>query len=436
MLDELETRARDAVKVALDVGADDCWVSASSQRNVRTEFRDGKLEMVKDSTARSLAVALYVDGRYTSNNTTDLHPERLKHFITETVAITRAMEPDKHRRITPPALFKDLPTDDLDLVDAKVSALTTEERVALAAALDESIRAHDGIQSSTAGVYDGSGASVAVSSNGFAASQMGTSIWTQASITMNDRGDRRVSGGDGAGGSHAEILRANDDLAASAVERTRVRIGAEKGPTTKTNMVVDARVAGSLIARLLGSANARSISQGRSFWMPIVGEKAFSELLTITDDPLIVRGQASRHFDNEGIAARRLPIISTGRVENLYVDTYYGSKAELTPTTGSRSNLLIGAGEHDQSALISEAGTGIFVTGWLGGNADGTTGDFSLGVSGHLIEDGAIGKPVTEMNVTGNLKGLFARLSATGNDPYPYSQVRSPTLVFEGVDFS
>ena len=253
---------------------------------------------------------------------------------------------------------------------------------------------------------------------------------------MNDRGDRRVSGGDGAGGSHTAILRAPDDLAASAVERTRVRMGAEKGPTAKTNMIVDARVAGRLIGRLLGSANARSISQGRSFWMPLVGQNAFASLLTITDEPLLTRGQASRHFDREGIAARRLPIITGGRVDNLYVDTYYGSKANLAPTTGNRSNLMIGTGEHDQATLVERAGSGIFVTGWLGGNADGTTGDFSLGVSGHLIEDGQIGKPVTEMNVTGNLKDLFTRLSATGNDPYPYSQVRSPTLVFEDVDFS
>ncbi len=436
MLDELTSRANDAVKMALDAGADDCWVGANTQRNVRTEFRDGKLELVKDSTARSLAVALYVDGRYTSNRTTDLHPERLKHFITETVAITRAMEPDEHRRITPPALFKDLPADDLDLVDGKVVNMSTEERVALAAALDEAVRRHDGIQSSTTGVYDGSSALVAVSSNGFAASSEGTSVWTSANITMNDRGDRRVSGGDGAGGSHASTLRAHAELAASAVERTRVRMGAEKGPTVKTTMVVDARVAGSLIGRLLGSANARSISQGRSFWMPIVGKEAFSNRLTIIDDPLIVRGQSSRHFDNEGIAARRLPIITAGRVDNLYVDTYYGRKADMAPTTGSRSNLTIGTGELDQAALIGEAGSGIFVTGWLGGNADGTTGDFSLGVSGHLIEDGEIGKPVTEMNVTGNLKDLFAALSATGNDPYPYSSVRSPTLVFEDVDFS
>jgi PmbA protein len=40
------------------------------------------------------------------------------------------------------------------------------------------------------------------------------------------------------------------------------------------------------------------------------------------------------------------------------------------------------------------------------------------------------------MNVTGNLMHLFQRLRAVGNDPWRFSTLRVPTLVFEGVDFS
>jgi PmbA protein len=76
------------------------------------------------------------------------------------------------------------------------------------------------------------------------------------------------------------------------------------------------------------------------------------------------------------------------------------------------------------------------VTSWLGGNADGTTGDFSLGLRGHLIENGIVGRPVGEMNVTGNLRELFGRLVALGNDPYPYSTTLAPSLLFDEVDFS
>jgi PmbA protein len=79
---------------------------------------------------------------------------------------------------------------------------------------------------------------------------------------------------------------------------------------------------------------------------------------------------------------------------------------------------------------------GILVTGFLGGNSNGTTGDYSFGVQGFRVRGGQIAEPVAEMNISGNLTDLFKRLTAVGNDVYPYSTIRTPTLVFEGVQFA
>ena len=81
-------------------------------------------------------------------------------------------------------------------------------------------------------------------------------------------------------------------------------------------MVVDPSVAGSLIGRLLGPANASAVQQGRSFWADYAGTTPFSEKLTIVDDPLLVRGHASRLYDSEGIAAKPLVLVEQGRVQN------------------------------------------------------------------------------------------------------------------------
>jgi PmbA protein len=188
--------------------------------------------------------------------------------------------------------------------------------------------------------------------------------------------------------------------------------------------------------RLLGPANARSVQQGRSIWAALVGEQAISDKITVIDDPLIKRGLASRHYDGEGISARALPIIENGAVRNIYVDTYYGRKGDMAPTTGTPSNRRIVLGEKSLQQLLADVGDAVYVTSWLGGNADATTGDFSLGLRGHMIENGQIGRPVGEMNVTGNLRDLFGRLEMLGNDPYPYSTTLAPSLVFADVDFS
>jgi PmbA protein len=433
---ELQNRAAQAVEMAKNAGAAEAWATATQSRDVEFNFRDGALEKVKDTTSRGLNVEVYADGRYSSHQTTDLSPERLESFVSEAVAITRALEPDKFRQITPAGLFAHRPTDDLDLVDAAVAALSREQRLEWCQALDRIATDHDKVISATAGVYDGSSEMASISSNGFSGTRASTYCWYGSSVTLKDQGDRRASDAYYAGSPHVSALPAASDVARIALDRALVRLGSEKGPTAKTTMVVDSRAAGQLLSRLLSAATARRVQQGQSFWADLVGKRAFSDKLTIIDDPLIPRGFGSRHFDQEGISAKALPIVEQGEVRNLYVDTYYGRKTGMEPTTGSASNRVVDPGEHSLDDLLGAVGEGVYVTSWLGGNADNTTGDYSLGLRGHMIEDGKIGRPVGEMNVTGNLRDLFGRLEMVGNDVYPYSSTLSPSLVFGGVDFS
>ena len=429
-------RAVRAVELAQNAGAQDVWSTVSQSRDVQFEYRDGKLEKVKDTTSQSIGIRVYAQGRYSSHSTTDPDPDRLQGFIEEAVAITAALEPDEYRRITPQELFADRPGDDLDLVDTNVMALDRDQRIAWCRSLDDAVHRHERVISATSGVYDGTRRTVSASSNGFFGEQRSTYCWLAASVSLRDQGDKRAEDGFYAGGAHIDDLPDPGQVGSKALERTLSRLDSEKGPTVRASMVVDSRAAASLIGRLLGPANARSVQQGRSFWAPLIGKGSFSKQLTIIDDPLIVRGLASRHYDDEGISAKALPIVEEGVVRNIYVDTYYGRKGDMVPTTGSPSNRVVKPGSRSLQELLGEAGQGIYVTSWLGGNADGTTGDFSLGLRGHVIEDGKVGRPVGEMNVTGNLRDLFARLVLIGNDPYPYSSTLAPSLVFDGVDFS
>jgi len=432
----LKDQAVHAVELARKSGAEDAWANVNQSRDVEFEYRDGALEKVKDTTSRTLGVKIYANGRYSSHQTTDMNPDRLGGFINEAVAITRALEPDDYRRITPEELFANRPTDNLDLVDDTVAVLDRDQRLAWCEALDTVSTGHERVISATAGVYDGTQQSASASSNGFVGSQQSTYCWFGSSVTLRDAGDKRAEDGFYAGGAHVADLPDAASVGQIALDRALSRLDSEKGPTVKTAMIVDSRAAASLMGRLMRPANARSVQQGRSFWAPLIGEQAFSDKLTIIDDPLIKRGLASRHYDGEGISAKALPIVENGVVKNIYVDTYYGRKGGMAPTTGSPSNRRIALGEHSLQLLLSEVGSGVYVTSWLGGNADSTTGDFSLGLRGHMVENGQIGRPVGEMNVTGNLKDLFGKLEMVGNDPYPYSSTLAPSLVFVDVDFS
>ena len=225
---DLKIRAAQAVELAKGAGAAEAWATATQGRDVEFEYRDGALEKVKDTTSRNLSIRIYAGGRYSSHQTTDLNPERLQSFVAEAVAITRALEPDEHRQITPAELFQGRPDVDLDLVDTAVAGITREQRLAWCEALDKVATAHDRVISATAGIYDGTLNSGSASSNGFTGTHAETYCWYGTNITLMDQGDKRASDGYYVGGQHVNTLPAAAGVAQTGLDRALSRLGSEK----------------------------------------------------------------------------------------------------------------------------------------------------------------------------------------------------------------
>jgi predicted Zn-dependent protease len=106
---DLTSQAEHAVALAKAAGADEAAATAQQSRDVTFEYRDGALEKVKDTMSQGVSIDVFAAGRYSSHQTTDLNSDRLKSFVAEAVAITRALEPDAFRQITPAELFRDRP---------------------------------------------------------------------------------------------------------------------------------------------------------------------------------------------------------------------------------------------------------------------------------------------------------------------------------------
>ncbi len=432
----LVERARDVVERAKRAGAQEVFAVAGRSRSVELQRRDGATERLKEATSRSVSVQLWVDGRYSSQSTTDLRPDALDRFLADAVALTRALQPDPARLITDPTLF---PTTvaAIEVEDpALVAGLDSAARERWVETMETEARRHERVISCTSNLTFRSATGACATSNGFVGLSASTDIWPSVEVTLRDEGDKRAADGDGYGARFLADLPDAATIGKNALAYTVARLGSAKVPTRKTTMVVDRQAAGSLISRLLSTANGSSIQQGRSFVADKVGKAIASSKLSILDDPLLPRGLGSRAFDGEGIAARTLPIVEKGVLTNVYVDTYYGRKGKLAVTTGGPSNRVVALGSKDRAAWIAAIGDGILVTSFMGGNSDANSGDFSFGIRGHLIQKGEIGAPIGEMNVTGNLLSLFASLSGVGSDPWRASTILAPTLVFDNVQFS
>ncbi len=436
---DLKDTARRAVELARTHGATEASATAGRMREVEVQWRDGRLEKVSEATTRGLSLQLYLDGRYSSVSTSDLRPEALDRFIADGLAMTRALARDEHRRLPDAELYAGRAALDLSIEDPRQGQLSAEERQRFARELEEGARSADtkgAILSVTTGFGDLFRESYRVTSNGFEGGARGTQFVASAEVSVQDPDGRRPEESDSGFARFFEDLPAANVLGRRAGERALGRIGATKGESAVLPMAVDHKVSGRLVSMLLGSMSGASIQQKRSFLEGREGEKVGSDLLTLKDEPHVKRGLGSRLFDGEGIAARELTLFEQGVLRSYFIDSYYGRKLQRRPTTSSPSNLAWTLGTKARAGLLEDLRDGILVTGFLGGNSSAVTGDFSLGVQGFRVRGGQLAEPVSEMNISGNQLDLWKRLVAVGADPYPFSSARTPSLVFEGVQFA
>ena len=186
-------------------------------------------------------------------------------------------------------------------------------------------------------------------------------------------------------------------------------------------MIFENRIAASALGPLLGAISGPSVARGVSFLKTRLGERVFSEAVTITDEPHRRRGLGSSPFDDEGVANQTRAIVDAGVLTTWLLNTSSAKQLGLA-TTGhasrglagppgvATSNLTLQPGERDLAALMGDAGEGLLVTGMFGPSLNPNTGDWSIGVSGFWFEGGERAFPVTEITVAGNLIEVYPRL--------------------------
>lgn len=438
-MSKLLDMAKDAVALAHKHGASEAAAGAYRTREVELEFRDGKVEKTSEATSRGVSLSLYVDGRYSAVQSSDLRPEALDAFVMDAVAMARTLAKDPYRSLPDPKLYAGRSTADLGLFDPRYESVTPDARVRVAKEMEEaarSVKGKESIISITSGVSDALNEHARFASNGFEGESQKTMFWRWADVSVRDPDGRRPSDGWSVSSRVLAELPSAAEVGRRAAERTIASIGAKKTESAVLKLVVESRAAGRLLGGLTGALGARALQQKQSFLEAKLGTAVAAKLLTITDDPLLVRGHGSRHWDGEGIAAKRFAVIDKGVLRAYYIDDYYGRKLKMAPTTAAASNLTFALGNKDLEGLLGGIHDGILVTSFLGGNSNMTTGDFSQGIQGFRIRKGKRAEPVSEMNMAGNHKELWMKLSAVGNDPWPYGAVRVPSLLFDGVQIA
>lgn len=435
MNNDIKKLAEWTIKTAKSAGADDCRVGIDGERQVEISYRERKPETIKEASTRGLYVQVYVNGRYSSQSTSDLRKDALKDFIVNAVASTKLLAEDPYRTLPDPKYYEGRAKLDLGLYDPAYEKFTPEARHNMVKTIEEACldKGGDKVISATAEERDYHVESFVMTSNGFTGHTESTVFVVVAEMTAQDEGDRRPTAYNYAVAVNKKGLPKPEEIGAGAAQRTLDLLGGKKLKTETLPIIIENRNVGRIFGGFLAGMYGRNIQQKQSFLADKKGQKVANKLLTLVDDPFVVSGLGSRLFDGDGFAAKKRTMIDAGVLKEFYVDWYYSRKLGWEPTTSGPSNLVIPPGKRSVKEIMKDLGRGIFITGFIGGNSNSTTGDASIGIVGQLFEEGKPVQAVSEMNIAGNHLKFWNQLVEVANDPYPYSSWRIPSLVIEDV---
>jgi PmbA protein len=433
---EHKNLAQWALKYALDNGCSDARISVYSNSNNSFEYRDTQLDRLEQSSEGGMGIQLYVDGRFASFSTNRLDKKELEKFISNGIETTRYLEKDEFRKLADPARLYKGDGKGLNIYDPAIEGISVDDKLALIKNNTNEVYQTDERLISVSSYYsDGANNNYIVASNGFEGETATTYFDLASAISMRGEGDTRPQGY----WQDSAVFWANlqkENIGKTAYERTLRKLGQEKIKTGVYKMLVDNLTVPRLFTPILSALSGSAIQQKSSFLIDKLGQQIVSNRLTVIDDPHIVNARGARWFDNEGAATKKYTVIENGVLNMYYIDTYNGGKLNMTPTIQSPSIINFQLGNRNFDQMLASIDRGIWITGFNGGNSNSTTGDFSFGIEGFLIERGEIVKPLNEMNITGNLLTLWNNILEIGNDPRMNTHLRIPTILFNSVNFS
>ena len=318
----------------------------------------------------------------------------------------------------------------LDLWDDRLGSLPTSAKVDMALDLERRVRSGDPRvrQVDAADYGDVAGEAAIATSTGITATARRTICSLSVSAIAGDGSDSQTGVGFSAG-------RGPDDLdieraATDAIERATRMIGATKVKSGREVVVLDSRVASTVLGVISSALSGEAVTKGRSIFADRVGEEVACPLVNLVDDPTDARAFGASTYDAEGLACRRNVLIDGGVLRGFVFDTTSGRRASTastasavrggyatTPVAGCRA-LLLAPGELDGDEILARVGSGFFVQSITGvhSGVNPVSGDFSVGAEGLMIRHGVLAEPVREGTIASTLQRMLQSIVHVGRD--------------------
>ncbi|HSG59720.1 MAG TPA: metalloprotease PmbA [Woeseiaceae bacterium] len=429
--EELEAIVGLALDEARSRGVDQAEVAASVDVGLSATARLGEVENLEYTNDRGIGITVFSKGRKGNASTSDIRAEAIREAVDKACTFATCTAADKHAGLADADLMCDA-VEELDLdhpwpieaADAIEMAIACE---AAALQFDARIRNSEG-----ASVTTNRGTRAYGNTHGFVGSYSKTSH-SISCVVLSQEGNEMQRDYYYSAARDAADLEDVGHIGETAARRALGRLGARKIKTTRAPVIYVPELARGFIGHAIGAIAGGAQYRRASFLLEAAGETIFPAFLDIEERPHILKGMASAPYDAEGVATYDRDIVKAGVLQAYVLSSYSARRLGLTTTAnaGGTQNLIVSSNAGDLQSLIADLDRGIVVEELIGQGVNPVTGDYSRGAVGQWIENGEIQYPVHEVTIAGNLRELYPRILAVGDDRDLRGGIRCGSLLVD-----
>lgn len=424
MSNELQELADRVVAQARPGEQVEAYVSRGSETEIRVY--EGEVEHFVSAQAEGIGIRVIRDGRTGFAYAGTLDAGAIAEVLAEARDNVTFGTRDEWAGLAEPDGVDVVPQE---LWNEALAAYRTDDKIALAKELERLTLATDArVRVDDSNYADVAVESAVASTTGIRRNGRENGCYVSVS-TLADDGDETQTGfGFSVGRSPHDFDLAK--AASEAADRATRLLGATKPQSRRVTVVFDPYVTAMLLGVVASTLNGEAVAKGRSMFKDRVGEQVANPLFTLVDDPTNPLAYTATDLDGEGLAARRNALISDGVLQGFVHNSYsarrMGARStgnavrggfKSTPGVGCLA-LQLQPGTRDQAALIADVDDGVLVQSVQGlhSGVNPISGDFSVGASGLLIQNGQVGAPIREFTIASTVQRMLLDVAEVGND--------------------
>ena len=428
--DYLEKKASYCLDLAKKLGATDTRVNVGNSISETVNFRNKKLDESNRSDNLGIDITTYIGKKKSSISSSNLLNDNINILIEKCIETTKNTPEDEFNSLPDKNLLAK-EVKDLDLYDD--THIENDNKIEYLKRLEVSVSADKKIVNTESSFVEDKSNFILANSDGFCKG-FKTSSFIVSSVAVAKDDNSMERDYDYTLKCHLKDIKDAEELGKKAAEQTIRKLSPKKIGTEKIPLIFDKRIAKGVLSIFASAISSSAISRGTSFLKDKINEKIFSDKINVFDKPDIVKGLGSKSFDLEGVKIDTLKLVENGVLKHYLVDTYNGNKLNLKSNgrCGGTSNLYFDNGKISYKDLINSNSRSLYITETIGHGSNIVTGDYSVGATGFLIENGEFKYPINEFTIAGNFKDMFQNITLADDLEFEYS-TNSPTMMIEGM---